>query len=149
MVELIGIAIAPKLLAPMQEKQTIAIEKETGLDGDARGRKRNRQVSVLFKEDWDEACRSLNTSLSWITRRANLFVSGMSSPRTPNQRIKINNVELVLNLETEPCDLMDKQHQGLQAALKPSWRGGICCSVIKGGTVSLGDKVLLLDSENP
>ena len=146
MVELVGIAITPKLLAPMQERKTISIDTQTGLKGDARGRKRNRQVSILFKEDWDDACAALNTHLSWITRRANLFVAGMRSPQSPNQRIKINDVELVLVLETEPCDLMDKQCDGLQAALKPNWRGGVCCNVTKGGTVSIGDKVILLDN---
>ena len=43
---LIGIAKAPKLLAEMEELIEARIEIGTGLQGDARGAKRQRQVSL-------------------------------------------------------------------------------------------------------
>ena len=36
---------------------------------------------------------------------------------------------------------MESMHQGLKQALEPKWRGGVCCSVINGGIISVGDKV--------
>jgi MOSC domain-containing protein YiiM len=38
---------------------------------------------------------------------------------------------------------MEEQHPGLKAALQPDWRGGVSCTVITGGPVSLGDEVEL------
>jgi len=33
---------------------------------------------------------------------------------------------------------MDETEQGLRMALAPDWRGGVCCRVIRGGTISNG-----------
>ena len=49
MPNLIGIAITPKILAPMEEIKSAEISIEAGIKGDARGKKRNRQISILLK----------------------------------------------------------------------------------------------------
>tara|TARA_Y100000588_G_C14242096_1_gene919841 strand:- start:605 stop:1126 length:522 start_codon:yes stop_codon:yes gene_type:complete len=141
MAKLVGIAITPKLLAPMQEIQQAIIEVDSGIQGDARGSKRNRQISILFEDDWIDACEEIGIKLPWTTRRANLFVSGIRAPKTPGLTFQINDVELVVAVETDPCDLMDKQFNGLQSALKPDWRGGVCCTVSKRGQISVGDEI--------
>jgi MOSC domain-containing protein YiiM len=48
-------------------------------------------------------------------------------------------VVLEIVCETEPCEIMEKAQAGLRAALTPHWRGGVCCKVVKGGTLALGD----------
>ena len=144
MATLIGIAKTSKLLAEMEELTEAQIEIDSGLQGDARGTKRQRQISILFEDDWKDACNELGADLSWLTRRANLFVSGMRAPREPGARIKIGNVELEIRVETEPCDLMDKQHQGLRATLEDDWRGGVCCSVHKPGNIKIGNDVKIV-----
>ena len=141
MATLIGIAKTSKLLGKMEELTEARIEIDSGLQGDARGTKRQRQVSILFEDDWKDACNELGANLSWITRRANLFVSGMRAPQEPGARITIGDVELEVRVETEPCDLMDKQHQGLRATLENNWRGGVCCSVQKPGNIKIGNDV--------
>ena len=138
---LIGIAKAPELLAEMEELTEAKIKIDSGLQGDARGTKRQRQISILFEDDWEDACKELGLNLSWLTRRANLLVKGMRSPREPGTKIKIGSVELEVRVETEPCDLMDKQHFGLRARLENDWRGGVCCSVKKPGNIKVGDDV--------
>jgi len=35
----------------------------------------------------------------------------------------------------------------LRRALKPDWRGGVCCDVVSGGTIRVGDPVLLAATE--
>ena len=144
MATLIGIAKTSKLLAEMEELTEAQIEIDSGLQGDARGTKRQRQISILFEDDWKDACNELGADLSWLTRRANLFVSGMRAPRERGARIKIGNVELEVRVETEPCDLMDKQHQGLRATLEDDWRGGVCCSVQKPGNIKIGNDVKIV-----
>ena len=144
MATLIGIAKTSKLLAEMEELTEARIEIDSGLQGDARGTKRQRQISILFEDDWKDACNELGADLSWLTRRANLYVSGMRAPREPGARITIGNVELEVRVETEPCDLMDKQHHGLRATLETDWRGGVCCSVQKPGNIKIGNDVKIV-----
>ena len=72
----------------------------------------------------------------------------MRSPQKDGQIIKIADVRLEIKLETEPCDLMDKQRQGLQTALTPSWRGGVCCNVVQGGTISIGDNFAISNNKH-
>jgi MOSC domain-containing protein YiiM len=146
MAALIGIAKAPQLLEDMQELQEAEITIESGLQGDARGKKRQRQISILFEEDWKDACNDLGTNLSWLTRRANLFINNMRSPRTPGTLVKIGDVKLEVCQETEPCDLMDKQYQGLQEKLVTEWRGGVCCNVRSSGHIKLGDLIEVIST---
>ena len=138
MATLIGIAKAPRLLAELEELIEARIEMDTGLQGDARGTKKQRQISILFETDWEDTCNELGSNLSWLTRRANLLVKGMRSPRITGTILKIGAVELEVRVETEPCDLMDKEHFGLRAKLENDWRGGVCCSVKKPGNIKIG-----------
>ena len=52
MATLIGIAKTSKLLAEMEELAEAQIEIDSGLQGDARGTKRQRQISILFEDIW-------------------------------------------------------------------------------------------------
>lgn len=139
--KLIGIARAVELRAPLEEISQANITVESGIDGDARGRKPDRQVTVLFRESWQEACRELGAELPWVTRRANLLIEGVPAPQRAGGKIRIGDVTLAIMLETDPCYLMEKAHAGLKAALTPNWRGGVCCSVVSGGSVRVGDTV--------
>jgi len=38
---------------------------------------------------------------------------------------------------------MDEASPGLREALEPDWRGGVCCRVLKGGLIAVGDEVTL------
>ena len=138
-----GIAIAPKLLAEMQEIEGAEITIEAGITGDARGRKRARQISVLFADDWADACAEIGQDIAWVLRRANLFVAGMRAPQKIGGVLRIGEVELEITEETAPCDLMEVTAKGLKQALKPQWRGGVCCRVKKGGHIQVGDAVVV------
>jgi MOSC domain-containing protein YiiM len=139
--KLIGIAKAAELRAPLREFNSSDITVEAGIDGDARGRKSNRQVTVLFRESWDDACRDLGVELPWTTRRANLLVAGVDAPQSVGGKIRIGDVTLEIMQETDPCMLMEQAHSGLKAALTPKWRGGVCCKVVSGGRIAVGDAV--------
>jgi len=139
--KLIGIARANELGAALEEIAQAKISVESGIEGDARGRKRDRQVTVLFRESWQEACRDLGTELPWVTRRANLLIEGVPAPQRAGGKIRIGDVTLEIRFETQPCHLMEKARTGLKAALTPDWRGGVCCNVVSGGRVRVGDPV--------
>lgn len=139
--KLIGIARTAEKLGPMEETGRAAISVEAGIEGDARGRKLNRQVTVLFRDGWEDACRMLDMTLPWTTRRANLFVEGVTRPQDAGGRITIGDVVLEVTRETDPCQLMERAQAGLRDALTPAWRGGVCCRVVQGGEVAVGDAV--------
>lgn len=138
---LIGIARAAELGAQLVETETASLTEERGIEGDARGRKANRQVTVLFREDWDDACRDVGAALPWVTRRANLLVEGLERPRAAGGRLRIGTAILEVTQETKPCHLMERAQTGLLKALTPDWRGGVCCRVVEGGEIHRGDMV--------
>lgn len=118
----------------------------TGVATDVRGLPGKRQVTVLSREDFDEACQSLGVELPWTTRRANLLVSGLRLAETKGKLLKIGDVLLEITGETDPCYRMDEQQEGLQEALRPHWRGGVTCRVLNEGLLAVGDGVLLIET---
>lgn len=140
---LLGIAIRSKSRAPMVELQSCEITCQDGLVGDFRGRPGARQVTVLALEDWQAATSELEQDLAWTTRRANLLVDGISLEAKQDAIIRIGGVVLKIRGECDPCGRMDESSAGLQDALRPNWRGGVCCQVLSGGTIQVGDAVEL------
>ncbi len=127
----------------MEARKEVEISIEAGITGDARGRKRKRQISVLFADDWADACAEIGETHDWIKRRANLYVTGCRSPQEIGKIIRIGSVELEVTEETEPCEMMDAISQGLRQAMTPAWRGGVCCRVKSGGVIRTGDDVFI------
>ena len=145
--KLLGIATRDKSRAPMQEFSEIEITRESGCAGDFRGSRGDRQVTVMAQEDWDAACDQLGKELPWTTRRANLLIEGINLAETTGQYLSFDGVVLQITGETDPCQRMEEATPGLMSALLPSWRGGVCCTVIKSGTVAVGAKTSLIDSK--
>jgi MOSC domain-containing protein YiiM len=141
--KLLGIAIRAKSHAPMQELDIIDITSDDGCVGDSRGRSRGRQVTVLSREAWQAACADLGRVLPWTERRANLLVEGFELAETVSSRLCIGDVVLEITGETDPCRRMTNVARGLREALTPAWRGGVCCRVIEGGQIRVGDSVTL------
>lgn len=143
---LIGMARRSASRAPIEELESGFIGVDCGLEGDHRGRVKpgklpKRQVTILAREDWDAACADLGKSVPWTARRANLFIEGLRLPRRAGDIVAIGAARLEIMLETDPCQRMDEAEPGLQDALRPDWRGGVCCRVIEGGVIALGDTI--------
>jgi MOSC domain-containing protein YiiM len=143
---LIGIARIAEKRGPLEELGHADVSVERGIAGDRRGVKPGRQITVLFREGWDDACAELGVMLPWIARRANLYVEGLDRPRRIGDRLRIGDIVLAVTDETYPCNLMELAHRGLRNALAPDWRGGVCCDVIAGGAIRIGDSVSLTEN---
>jgi MOSC domain-containing protein YiiM len=143
--KLIGIARRDKPRAPMEELQRVAVFVERGIDGDARGMVADRHVTLIFREDWEAACRDHGRALPWTTRRANLYVEGLNGFKRVGARIRIGELVLEVTEENLPCNVMDRQSQGLRAALQPDWRAGVACNVLTPGDIALGDRVEVVE----
>jgi len=139
---LIAIARVPVKRGAVIPVTEASVGVDDGIAGDARGVRAGRQVTVVFREGWDAACRDLGTALPWTTRRANLLVEGVPVPGM-GRRLVIGAAVLEVTQETQPCQVMEAAHRGLRAALTPEWRGGVCCRVVQGGAIRIGDRVEL------
>ena len=137
-----AIAIRNRSHEPMQTIDSAQISVEKGILGDFRGTQTDRQITILSETQWQKACAEVETDLPWTTRRANLLVDGVEFDEScVGKTVRIGEVELEVTGETDPCSRMDAQHQGLTAALRPQWRGGVCCNVLKPGHIRIGDRV--------
>jgi MOSC domain-containing protein YiiM len=137
---LLGIARATAKRAPLKELEETEVRLADGIVGDVRGASRGRQVTVLFREGWDAACDDLGVRLPWVTRRANLLIEGVPVPDV-GERLTIGGLVLEVTEETKPCQVMEAAHRGLRRALVREWRGGVCCRVVTGSHIRVGDPV--------
>jgi len=140
----IGIARREKLRAEMETIDSVYVDEKTGLSGDIRGTALKRQVTLLSAKAWSEVCHELEADLPWTTRRANILIENIDFHQDSGYKIQIGEVFLLVTRQTDPCSRMDEQYSGLTNALMSDWRGGVCCSVVKGGNISLGDEVKLI-----
>jgi MOSC domain-containing protein YiiM len=143
---LIGIARREKPRAPMEELDAAAVSVERGVEGDARGTVEGRHVTLIFREDWEAACKDHGRDLPWVTRRANLYVEGLLGFKRVGARLRVGEVLLEITEENPPCMVMDLQSEGLRAALTPDWRAGVACNVLTPGTIRRGDRVQVVDA---
>lgn len=126
------------------------ITSERGVEGDCKGalrpgRRNQRQVTLIEAGDWAAAMAELSGALPWWARRANLLVEGLDLPQQPGAVLRIGEVRLEITVECDPCQRMDQLLPGLQAALRPDWRGGACARVLSGGTIATGDIIDIED----
>ena len=144
---LVGIARREEKRAPMETLESAEVSEDTGVANDFRGKPGKRTVTVISARAWHAACAELGQDIPWTTRRANLIVDDIDLPRTEGPIIEIGEVRLKVTMEVDPCFRMDEQVEGLKAALTPDWRGGVGCTVLQGGSISIGDAVTVVDAD--
>ncbi|MFZ5616317.1 MAG: MOSC domain-containing protein [Pseudomonadota bacterium] len=134
----------------MCERNPTLSTLEGGLDGDHAGKRKARLVTAIEREGWREACAALSppadpeAELPWLTRRANLLVEGASLPKAVGGVFRVGDVVLEITGQTNPCSRMEEARAGLIRSLGPDWRGGVTCTVIEEGDISVGDEVTVL-----
>ena len=140
-----GIARREAKRAPMETLNSAEIAVDTGVANDFRGKPGNRQVSLLSLRDWQAVCQSLGREIPWTVRRSNILVDEFDLPKEAGRIIGIGDVRLRTTVEIDPCQRMDEQVDGLTAALRPDWRGGVGCEVLVGGRIMVGDIVSIVE----
>lgn len=137
---LLGIAYRPTDGDPMIEVDACRLIAGRGIDLENR-KPGKREVTLLSRTLWADACRELGVELPWWTRRANFLVEGVDLSAWVGKTLGIGAARIRIHGETKPCRLMDAQYPGLREALQPAWRGGATGEVLVGGTVRVGDAV--------
>lgn len=142
--ELLGIARRSRTRLPMEQLESAELSVERGVEGDCHGVPGPRQVTIIVEDGWRASNLELGRELPWTMRRANLFVRGVDLSDSVGRFLRIGEALLEITEANPPCHVMDIQYQGLRAALKPEWRGGVACRVINGARVQAGDRVGML-----
>lgn len=104
-------------------------------------RSRRRQVTILTQEAWAACMSELDADIDPSNRRANLLVSGVDLEQTQSRVLLVGNARLLIGGELTPCERMEETLPGLQAALRPHWRGGAFAQVLSDASISVGDPV--------
>jgi MOSC domain-containing protein YiiM len=105
-----------------------------------------RQVTIITREAWNAATHDLGVDVDPSTRRANLLVSGIDLANSRGRVLRVGECRLRVYGETKPCWQMEEAQPGLQAALRPEWRGGAFAEVLHDGTIAVGDPVVWVES---
>ena len=100
-----------------------------------------RQVTLLEAEAWEAMMAELGAALLPSARRANLLVRGVGLARTRGRVLRVGACRLRIFTEVTPCRWMEEALPGLQAAMRPDWRGGVAAEVLDSGEVAVGDAV--------
>ncbi len=126
----------------MDPQESAILRAGKGLAGNANQGGR-RQVILLEEEAWADALADLKSApgLDPATRRANLLVAGVRLEGTRGRILRVGSCRLRIFTECTPCKQMEEAQPGLQAALRPHWRGGACAEVLEGGEIRLGDEL--------
>ncbi len=141
---LVGIARRKEKRAAMETLESAEVREESGVANDFRGKPGKRQVTLVSASAWAAVCDELGQEIPWTIRRANLLIEGVNFPKRTGDVIEVGGVRLLVTMEVDPCSRMEEQVVGLKQAMTPDWRGGVACTVLKGGTVRLGDDVAVL-----
>lgn len=142
-----AIAFRPTDSDPMREIEECRVLVNRGLELENRPPGK-RSLTLLSRESWSDTCRDLQADLPWWIRRANLLVEGFDLAASIEHTVEIGAIRVYIHDETRPCKLMDEQHEGLRAALKSEFRGGVFGQVLNEGVIRIGDEIRLTISGN-
>jgi MOSC domain-containing protein YiiM len=110
---------------------------EDGLDGCAHRRAGKRSVLFVAAEDLE----ALGVEHGAV--KENFTVRGAEVMKWPlGQRVAAGDAEFEISMVCDPCHLMEEIRPGLQAELEG--RRGMLASVVRTGTVAVGDELRLL-----
>jgi len=110
-----------------------------GITGDRYENAKHRQVTVQSLEEIALAEAEIGRPLDPIHTRRNVTLDAGLLDRTPGARLVIGDVELEVVRDAAPCKLLEDD-MGRDAKLALHKRAGVVYRVIRGGSITLGDR---------
>ncbi|MEM9415111.1 MAG: MOSC domain-containing protein [Planctomycetota bacterium] len=142
-----GLALRTAKGEPVTLVEQVTAELGQGLREEGRGAKNKRGVTLLAAGQWPAVCQALGREVPWTARRANVLIDCQTLLQHLGKTLCIGDeVRLEATLETVPCSHIESLTPGLSEALKPEGRGGLCCRVVAGGVIRVGDAVRVEDT---
>lgn len=139
------VSVRPTARGEVQELQTVEAVAGKGLVGDHySGSSGNRQVTLIQAEHLAAVAYMMGGEMldPGLTRR-NIVVSGVNLLAFKDQQFQIGEAVLEMSGPCEPCSRMEENlGEGGYNAMRG--HGGICCRIVKGGKIKVGDSVKLV-----
>jgi MOSC domain-containing protein YiiM len=137
-----SIHVAKATRLPMREVGSAVVEAGKGIVGDRYHGTKHRHVTVQSAESLAEAVAEYGAPIPASSTRRNLTVEGGVVPREPGALVRVGPVLLEVVRVAAPCKLLDDTiGPHAQEALRR--RAGSVCRVLEGGTIRVGDEVVL------
>ncbi len=140
MSEVVALQIALAARMDMRSIDSVEIADGHGITGDRYENARHRQVTVQTLEEIALAEAEIGRALDAIHTRRNITLDAGLLDRTPGSRIVVGDVELEVVRDAAPCKLLE-DNMGRDAKLALHKRAGVVYRTIRGGTISLGDRL--------
>lgn len=142
MAEVISIHRAPYRDAPAEPLASATVITDFGLEGDFRSERRDRHVTLIEAETLAAVEAALGVVIAPGGSRRQIVTRGLDLNPTVGHTLRIGEIVLAVTSRCDPCVKMDgKIGPGAQAALTD--RGGVCARVVSGGTLHVGDTVVV------
>ena len=125
---------------PMDVTRVARLVEGQGVAGSV-DRSRRRQVTILSLDAWTDCLAELGATIDPSARRANLLVSGIQLAHTRDRVLRVGDARLLIGGEVAPCERMEEVYPGLQAVMRPDWRGGAFARVLADASIQVGDPV--------
>ena len=125
---------------PMDVTRVARLVEGQGVAGSV-DRSRRRQVTILSLDAWTDCLTELGATIDPSARRANLLVSGIQLAHTRDRVLRVGDARLLIGGEVAPCERMEEVYPGLQAVMRPDWRGGVFARVLADASIQVGDPV--------
>ena len=125
---------------PMDVTRVARLVEGQGVAGSV-DRSRRRQVTILSLDAWTDCLTELGATIDPSARRANLLVSGIQLAHTRDRVLRVGDARLLIGGEVAPCERMEEVYPGLQAVMRPDWRGGAFARVLADASIQVGDPV--------
>ncbi|MEZ4963208.1 MAG: MOSC domain-containing protein [Saprospiraceae bacterium] len=139
------VGVRPERRGTVREVEAVTVHVENGLEGDHySGTNGKRQVTLIQAEHLATMASILEKEQidPGLTRR-NIVVSGINLLAFTDQQFQIGEAILEMTGQCHPCSRMEENlGKGGYNAMRG--HGGITASVVKGGTIKVGDKVKLI-----
>ncbi|MGK0440968.1 MAG: MOSC domain-containing protein YiiM [Pseudohongiellaceae bacterium] len=141
------IGLRPKHKEAMQSVTECMALQYLGLEGDHRSTKTpgtGRQVTLISKEFIQQISHFSQTpDLNPSLLRRNLVVEGINLNAIRYQQFSIGDALFEAGALCHPCSQMETAlgRGGVAAMLG---HGGLCCKILKSGTIKIGDKLTII-----
>ncbi len=136
------ITYRPEQYSLPAETESINVIKDQGLEGDHYAKKGGKRQVTLIQKEHIEAVASIMgmEQIDPKLLRRNIVVSGINLLALKGHRFRIGEAVLEFAGSCVPCSRMEENlGKGGYNAMRG--HGGICCKVISGGIIKLGDGV--------
>ena len=138
------IGVRPERKAALEQLDRVEAVARHGLQGDHRTEKKpgsGRQVTIISREFIRQIAYFLSRDdINPALLRRNLVVSGINLNAMRHQRFRIGQAMFEAGALCHPCSRMETAlGKGGVAAM--IGHGGLCCKIIEGGWLSVGDAV--------